>query len=127
MPVKFRPSSSDLLDWKKTESLQKTLQKQQRSAWSSQYLMSCFIYSKTFSSRKKILTITLDNFYTLVASYTEGKTFRHGSHIDFGTRCVIMTLAGGRGGYCQWRFENEKSYAISKFMSCYSRSVQVKY
>ena len=49
---------------------------------------------------------------------------RNESHIGFRTQCAIITLASG---YCWWRFENEKSYRNSKFISCYSPSVQMKY
>ena len=47
------------------------------------------------------------------------------SYINFCTQCVIIALAGG--GYCSWRFENEKSYRISKVMASCSPSVQAKY
>lgn len=36
-----------------------------------------------------------------------------GSHIDFRTQCIIMTLTGGVAGLCQWRFENEKNYRLA--------------
>ena len=54
---------------------------------------------------------TKDLFLILrVTSHVRGEL-----HIDVRTQCGIMTLAGeefggGGGGYCQWSFENEKSY-----------------